>query len=144
MFRHCSTANFGQKPPFSLQAEIFVPDYAREDVHMCPKEKAAAAAKKSSTAEKLRQWWQRLKENPLMQFKNVPSLDNLEDLAIPRDEESSSQSISSPDMDMNKLDGKMVVTQRGNCLFEEKAIMIQKHNAKALIVANKEVSRFSF
>lgn len=121
-----------------MQAEVFLPDPAHDDIYTCPREKAAAAAKKSSTADKLRQWWKRIKETPLMQFNNLPNLDNLEEMAVPREEESSSPH-ATPDMDTSKLDGKMVVSQRGNCLFEEKATMIQKNQAKALIVANKEV-----
>jgi hypothetical protein len=39
----------------------------------------------------------------------------------------------------SEVDGKIVLAQRGDCLFEEKALKAQKAGASAIIIANSEV-----
>jgi len=127
------------KPPFSIQAGIYIPT-ATEDPFVCPRDKAMAAAKKVSTAERLQTWWNKIKGDPLVQIRNnFPFLDNIEELNGGQSSSSLTTTTTTNELDGDAIAKKMVMAQRGNCLFEEKAIMIQKHHAAVLVVVNKEV-----
>ena len=49
---------------------------------------------------------------------------------------------SDPSKTSNVYDSGMVLIQRGQCLFEEKSLMAQKHGASAVVVVNSENNLF--
>lgn len=128
--RPCSTATFGKPPPFTIEAELIIPSYL--DENMCGplgaskhpnviKRKQSQAS--SSIDDALGMLNNRLRKSFLGRRLIGGQDEDEEDKAIDGDE----------------VEGKIAMTFRGVCLFEDKANVAMVEGASALIIRNREV-----
>lgn len=127
--RSCSLANFGSSSTNRIQSAVAIPHFDSE--HMChlPTEAAEEdrVVSEGEPEPAKRKWWQ-------WGTYPYPPPTKTE-----HDTHSGSQPKRSPHH--TTIHGSIVLARRGDCLFEEKAILAQRLGAKALVVRNTEVSK---
>jgi len=138
--RPCSTATFGRPPPFTVQAELVIPSYL--DENMCGplsasvhpnviKRKQAQATSTSSLDDALGMLNRRFRNSFLgRRF-----------IGGQQDEE---EAEGKANLNSDEVEGKIAMTFRGVCLFEDKANVAVVEGASALIIRNREVFTLTF
>ena len=125
--RSCSTANFGPSSATTvLQSYVAIPQFDGELMCRLPERRSSsnsradAAEEKLSTEQTKRKWWQwaAYHSDPIKAGQEL-------------DQEETREG--------HTLRGSIFLARRGDCLFEEKAILAQRLGAAALVVRNTEV-----
>ena len=130
--RSCSIANFGPSATNVVQSSVSIPQFDSELMCRLPESGSSSNSRADATEEKMsteptkRKWWQ---------WAAYPS-DTTAKAGQEHDQEETGRA---KDVGGQTLRGSIFLARRGDCLFEEKAILAQRLGAAALVVRNTEV-----
>lgn len=144
-FRPCATSSFSRNRPRIVEADLSLPT-APYDVHLCGKSVSLSSNNKAKVAApprtalddiaSIRQWFQN-------RFTGATASNTIKKTpphraSTPHDHHGNEVPVSH--LQPSELAGSIVLADRGQCLFEDKAHVADQAGAVGLIVKNNEVT----